>query len=119
VALAFLVIICKVIVAFCIFQSSCSSASPSYVSEEFLLCKVDEMLDRVVKELISEAVFFLLLRKVNDCNFCCDLLCNKLFCFHGENKNVSDLTSRFCLEIIILLNEFENVVPSFFSEDDA
>jgi hypothetical protein len=34
------------------------SASPSYVSEEFLLCKVDEMLDRVVKELISEAVFF-------------------------------------------------------------
>jgi hypothetical protein len=28
------------------------------VSEEFLRCKVDEVLDRVVEELISEAAFF-------------------------------------------------------------
>jgi hypothetical protein len=50
----FVVIICEVIVAFCIFQSSCLSASPSCVSEEFLRCKVDE-------ELISEAAFFVAL----------------------------------------------------------
>jgi hypothetical protein len=54
----FVVMICKVIVAFCIFQSSCSSASPSCVSKEFLWCKVDQVLDRVVEELISEAAFF-------------------------------------------------------------
>jgi hypothetical protein len=54
----FVVIICEVIVAFCIFQSSCLSASPSCISEEFLRCKVDEVLDRVVEELISEAAFF-------------------------------------------------------------
>jgi hypothetical protein len=59
VALAFfVVIICEVIMAFCIFQSSCSSASPNCVFEEFLRCKVDEVLDRVVEELISEAAFF-------------------------------------------------------------
>jgi hypothetical protein len=45
-------------VVFCIFQSSCSSASPSCISEDFLRCKVDEVLDRVVEELISEAAFF-------------------------------------------------------------
>jgi hypothetical protein len=45
---------------------------------------------------------FLLLRKANDCNFCCDLLCNKLIYFYDGNKNVSKLTSRFCLEVIIL-----------------
>jgi hypothetical protein len=50
--------ICKVIVVFCIFQSSCLSASPSCVSEEFLRCKVDQVLDRVVEELISEDAFF-------------------------------------------------------------
>jgi hypothetical protein len=57
----FVVMICKVIVAFCIFQSSCSSASPSCVSEEFLRCKVDQVLDRVVEELISEAAIFVAL----------------------------------------------------------
>jgi hypothetical protein len=54
----FIVIICEVIAAFCIFQSSCSSASSSCVSEEFLRCKVDEVLDRVVEELNNEAAFF-------------------------------------------------------------
>jgi hypothetical protein len=29
------------------------------------------------------------------------------------------LSSRFCLEIIILLNEFENTVPLTFSVGDA
>ena len=37
------------------FQSSCSSASPSFVSEDFLRSKVDHMLDKVVEDLISEA----------------------------------------------------------------
>jgi hypothetical protein len=37
------------------------SASPSYVFEEFLRCKVDQVLDRVVEDLISEAAFFVAL----------------------------------------------------------
>jgi hypothetical protein len=45
-------------VAFCILQPSGSSASPSCVSEEFLRCKVDQVLDKVVEELISEVAFF-------------------------------------------------------------
>ena len=38
-----------------IFQSSCSSASPSFVSEDFLRSEVDHVLDRVVEDLICEA----------------------------------------------------------------
>jgi hypothetical protein len=37
------------------FQSSCSSASPSYVFEDYLSSEVDYVLDRVVEDLISEA----------------------------------------------------------------
>ena len=37
------------------FQSSCSSASPSFVSEDFLCSEVDRVLDKVVEYLISEA----------------------------------------------------------------
>jgi hypothetical protein len=37
------------------FQSSCSSASPSYVSEDYLSSEVDHVLDRVVEYLIDEA----------------------------------------------------------------
>jgi len=37
------------------FQSSCSSASPSFVSEDFLSSEVDRVLDKVVEDLISEA----------------------------------------------------------------
>ena len=38
-----------------IFQSSCSSVSPSFVSEDFLCSEVDRVLDKVVEDLISEA----------------------------------------------------------------
>ena len=38
-----------------IFQSSCSSASPNFVSEDFLCSEVDRVLDKVVEDLISEA----------------------------------------------------------------
>jgi hypothetical protein len=44
------------------FQSSCSSASLSYVSEDFLRCKVDRMFDRVVEDLISEAATIVALK---------------------------------------------------------
>jgi hypothetical protein len=37
------------------FRSSCSSASPSYVFEDFLSSEVDDILDRVVQDLIGEA----------------------------------------------------------------
>ena len=37
------------------FLSSCSSASPSFVSEDFLSSEVDRVLDKVVEDLISEA----------------------------------------------------------------
>ena len=37
------------------FQSSCSSASSSFVSEDFLGLEVDRVLDKVVEDLISEA----------------------------------------------------------------
>jgi hypothetical protein len=37
------------------FQSSCLSASPSYVSEDYLSSEVDHVLDRVVEDLIDEA----------------------------------------------------------------
>jgi hypothetical protein len=37
------------------FQSSCSSASPSYVSEDYLSSDLDHVLDRVVEDLIDEA----------------------------------------------------------------
>jgi len=37
------------------FQSSCSSASPSFVSEDFLCSEVDRVLDKVDEDLISEA----------------------------------------------------------------
>jgi hypothetical protein len=37
------------------FQSSCSSASPSYVFEDYLSSEVDHVLDRVVEDLIDEA----------------------------------------------------------------
>ena len=40
---------------FLFFQSSCSSASPSFVSEDFLGLEVDRVLDKVVEDLISEA----------------------------------------------------------------
>ena len=35
---------------------SCSSASPSFVSEDFLCSEVDRVLDKVVEDLISEVV---------------------------------------------------------------
>jgi hypothetical protein len=38
------------------FQSSYSSASPSYVSEDYLSSEVDHVLDRVVEDLIGEEV---------------------------------------------------------------
>jgi len=38
-----------------IFQSSCSSASLSFVSEDFLCSEVDRVLDRVIEYLICEA----------------------------------------------------------------
>ena len=38
-----------------IFQSSCSSASSSFVSEDFLCSEVDRVLDKVVEDLISDA----------------------------------------------------------------
>ena len=38
-----------------IFRSSCSSASPSFVSKDFLGSEVDRVLDKVVEDLISEA----------------------------------------------------------------
>jgi hypothetical protein len=37
------------------FQSSCSSASPSYIFEDYLSSEVDHVLDRVVGDLIDEA----------------------------------------------------------------
>ena len=37
------------------FQSLCSSASPSFVYEDFLRPEVDRILDKVVEDLISEA----------------------------------------------------------------
>jgi hypothetical protein len=36
-------------------QSSCSSASPSYVFKDYLSSEVDHVLDRVVEDLIDEA----------------------------------------------------------------
>jgi hypothetical protein len=36
-------------------QISCSSASPSYVFEDYLSSEVDHVLDRVVEDLIDEA----------------------------------------------------------------
>ena len=38
------------------FQSSCLSTSPSFASEDFLGSEVDHVLDKVVEDLISEAV---------------------------------------------------------------
>jgi hypothetical protein len=40
---------------FVCFQSSCSSASPSYVFEDYLSLEVDHVLDRVVEDLINKA----------------------------------------------------------------
>ena len=40
---------------FLFFQSSCSSALPSFVSKDFLGSEVDRVLDKVVEDLISEA----------------------------------------------------------------
>jgi hypothetical protein len=37
------------------FQSSCSSASPSYISEDYLSSEVDYVLNRVVEDFIDEA----------------------------------------------------------------
>jgi hypothetical protein len=37
------------------FQSSCSSASPSYIFEDYLSSEVDHVLDKVVEDLIDEA----------------------------------------------------------------
>jgi hypothetical protein len=36
------------------FQSSCLSASPSYVSKDYLSSEVDHVLDRVVEDMIDE-----------------------------------------------------------------
>ena len=41
------------------FLSSCSSASPSFVSKDFLGSDVDCVLDKVVEDLISEAATIL------------------------------------------------------------
>ena len=41
---------------FLFFQSSCSSVSPSFVSEDFLGSEVDRVLDKVIEDLISDAV---------------------------------------------------------------
>ena len=38
-----------------IFQSSCSSASPSFASEDIICLEVDHVLDKVVEDLISDA----------------------------------------------------------------
>jgi hypothetical protein len=37
------------------FQPSCSSASSSYIFEDYLSSEVDHVLDRVVEDLIDEA----------------------------------------------------------------
>jgi hypothetical protein len=37
------------------FQSSCSSASPSFISEDYLSSEMDHVLDRVVEDLIDDA----------------------------------------------------------------
>jgi hypothetical protein len=37
------------------FQSSCLSASPSFIFEDYLSSEVDQVLDRVVEDLIDEA----------------------------------------------------------------
>ena len=39
-----------------IFHSSCSSASPNFVSKDFLCSEVDRVLDKIDEDLISEAV---------------------------------------------------------------
>jgi hypothetical protein len=36
------------------FQSSCSSASPSFIFEDYLSSEVDHVLDRVVEDLIDK-----------------------------------------------------------------
>lgn len=38
-----------------LFQSSCSSASPSFIFDDFVSSEVDRVLDKVVDDLISEA----------------------------------------------------------------
>jgi hypothetical protein len=46
------------------FQYSCSSASPSYVSENYLSLEVDHVLDRVVEDLIDEATTVVALENI-------------------------------------------------------
>jgi hypothetical protein len=46
------------------FQSSCSSASPIFISEDYLSLEVDQVLDRVVEDLIDEAAAIVALEKV-------------------------------------------------------
>jgi hypothetical protein len=46
------------------FQSSCSSASPSFIFEDCLSSEVDQVLDKVVEDLIDEAAAIVALENV-------------------------------------------------------
>jgi hypothetical protein len=46
------------------FQSSCSSASPSYVFEGYLSSEMDHVLDKVVEDLIEEAAAVVALENI-------------------------------------------------------
>jgi hypothetical protein len=46
------------------FQSSCSSASPSFISEDYLRSEVDQVLDRIIEDLIDEAAAIVALEKI-------------------------------------------------------
>jgi hypothetical protein len=46
------------------FQSLCSSASSSFISEDYLSSEVDQVLDRVVEDLIDEAATIIVLENI-------------------------------------------------------
>jgi hypothetical protein len=46
------------------FQFSCSSASPSYIFEDYLSSEVDHNLDRVVEDLIDKAAAIVALENI-------------------------------------------------------
>jgi hypothetical protein len=46
------------------FQSLCSSASPSFISEDYLSSEVDQILDRIIEDLIDEAAAIVALEKI-------------------------------------------------------
>jgi hypothetical protein len=46
------------------FQSSYSSASPSYIFEDYLSSEVNHVLDRVVEDLIDQATAIVALKNI-------------------------------------------------------